>query len=308
MLLSMAPLHFIRSQWLKWGKTWLFVYVMPLVPALASHGPVASIVTSFHSLGQGNWNKVQLDLVKPLTLVSVSHDADGIISGTVAFLMWKWLKWGAAWHFWSCAAIGIDIGSMWCWWYCQWHHCIFRSWWLKWGAPWWLFWSCYAIGNDIGITWYHSIVKGITTFLTSRQSKWGPIWLFGYVTQLLLPLASHNGIGFSVSVTWWSFWSCDTIGTNITWHWQDHQWYHLHSLQKLIKMRYNMIFLIMWYHWHLSWHHMTTNSIFSVTIAFLRSRQLKWHTTWLFDHMLLLVLVLVSHDHQQHCQWHHCIP
>ena len=44
---------------------------------------------TFYSLGEDNWNEVQLVHVMPLALVSVSHDADGIINGTIPFLMSK---------------------------------------------------------------------------------------------------------------------------------------------------------------------------------------------------------------------------
>ena len=45
----------------------------------------------------------------------------------------------------------------------------------------------------------------------------------------------------------------------------------------MIKMRCNMTYLIMWHHWHQHWHHI--DSFVNGTIAFLRSRQLKWGAT-----------------------------
>ena len=118
-----GTIAFIGSQWSIWDETWLFVHVIPLAPVLASKGANCTENDIVYSLSQDNWNEVQLGHVMPLALVSVSHDADGIINGTIPFLIAKWLN-ELINNFRSYAATGIDISSMWCWWYCQWHHCI----------------------------------------------------------------------------------------------------------------------------------------------------------------------------------------
>ena len=64
---------------------------------------------------QDNQNEVQQDLlgnVIPSAMALASHDADGIINGSIAFLRSRWLKWDAAWPF----------LVIWCHW--QWHHLI----------------------------------------------------------------------------------------------------------------------------------------------------------------------------------------
>ena len=58
--------------------------------------------TSYYLWGQDNWNEVQLGHVMPLALVSVSHNAYGIINGTILFLLSIWLKWSAAWFLVMC--------------------------------------------------------------------------------------------------------------------------------------------------------------------------------------------------------------
>ena len=71
------------------------------------------------------------------------------------------------------------------------------------------------------------------------------------------------------------------------WHWnQHHQWHHCICLAQIIKMRCNIGtgVCITLGHWHRNG-----------TIAFLRSKQLKWGATWLFGHVMSLVLISVSH-------------
>ena len=57
------------------------------------------------------------------------------------------------------------------------------------------------------------IVKGTTTSLTSRQSKCGATWIFGHVTQLILPLAWHNATGVGVTLCHWHQCQCHVMLT-----------------------------------------------------------------------------------------------
>ena len=127
----------------------------------------------------------------------------------------------------SCDVIGTSVTIMWCWWYCQWHHCMLaqdnwnkmlhhlfghvmplplaltscdtdgilnsiiafiRSWWLKCGATW-LFWSYQTIGSNNGT------VNSITVFIRSRLSEWG------HVILLASTLASHSTYGIISGTT-----------------------------------------------------------------------------------------------------------
>ena len=142
--------HDFSLMWCYWDQCWHHMV------------PVGLKMTSLHPLRQDNWNVAQLGHVIPVALVSESHDADGIINGTIAFLISKWLKWSEAWLFWSCAAIGIYTDS-------KWYYCIvnstiaiLRSRWLKWSATW-LFAYRTPLApalqshdaNCVGVTWYH---------------------------------------------------------------------------------------------------------------------------------------------------------
>ena len=61
--------------------------MIPLAPVLVSNCNNGTEKDIIYSLGQENLNEVKLGHVMPLALVSVSHDADGIINGTTALLM-----------------------------------------------------------------------------------------------------------------------------------------------------------------------------------------------------------------------------
>ena len=74
--------------------------------------PTAPSMAPLHYLAQDTWNEVQHDIfshVKPLVSALASHDADGIINGTTAFLRIRQLKCGVTWLLWSCYTIGIGI-------------------------------------------------------------------------------------------------------------------------------------------------------------------------------------------------------
>ena len=99
---------FLRSIWQKWCATWISCYVMPLTLVLVSHNAVSMLnvaITFFRSrqtkldvtwlfwscdtlaTGSGiiwcNWCWCH---IMPFGSVSVSHDANSIINGTIVFL------------------------------------------------------------------------------------------------------------------------------------------------------------------------------------------------------------------------------
>ena len=134
-----------------------------------------------------------------------------------------------------------------------------------------------------------------------------------------------------------AFWSHDSTGAGIsvTWCHQCHQSHHCIGLIKLIEIRCNMTFLVIWFHWlqhqdhvmpmalsmvllhsfckgnptevqHNYFFHMMqlapvlalwdADGIISGTIAFLRLMWSKWGATWLFGYCNSVVPVSVSHD------------
>ena len=153
-------------------------------------------MTSFHSLGQDNWNEVQLGHAMSLALMSESHDADGIINGTISFLMSKWLKWGAAWLLghvlplvltWEAYDTNSIVNGI---------TAFARSRWLKYSTtlP---FWSCHANDTDFGITWCHQH------------------WQRNHYILYIKTIKMRSNI---------TFWSCDTIAIAIAitlchWFW-----------------------------------------------------------------------------------------
>ena len=86
---------------------------------------MALSTVSLYTLCQGNQNNLQHSFYGheiPLILVSVPHDANSVINGTIPFARSRWSKGDAPWQFWWCDAICISI--MWCQWHRQWYHCI----------------------------------------------------------------------------------------------------------------------------------------------------------------------------------------
>ena len=151
----------------------------------------------FYSLGQDNWNEVQLGHDMPLALVSLSHDADGIINGTITVLTSMWLKWGAAW-----------LLVMFCLWHWHKQHVMLVIFsitplhWLGQGG-----WNevqhnffghvmpfALMLASHDGI----SIVKETTTFFTSRPLKLGATWIFW----------SCNTIAIAFGITWCLWFWC----------------------------------------------------------------------------------------------------
>ena len=113
----------------------------------------------------------------------------------------------------------------------------------------------------------------------SRWSKGAVTWLFGHVT-----------ICTSISIMWWQ------------WH---HQLYHCICLVKIIKMKYNITFLVMWCHLHILASH-DAHGIVNSTTAFIMSRQLKCDVTWLCSLCNAIGTGLSIICYQLHKKWHYC--
>ena len=157
---------------IKWGETWLYVHVMPLAHVLASHGAngIEHDIILFISSRKLKWGW-NLVMLCHWHWWHMSQDTDGIIIGTIPFLMSKWLRCGAAWLFGhvlhlvlayaACDADGIVNITI----------ALFRSMWLKWGATW-HFAYVMPLALMLASHYLISIVKGITTFLKWRPWKW----------------------------------------------------------------------------------------------------------------------------------------
>ena len=144
-----------------------------------------------------------------LLLAPVSHDADGVINGTIVLLRWRQSTWGATWPLWSCDANSIINGTI----------SFLRSRCSKSGATW-LLTSCNAIGTSIGITWHHGIINGTMAWL-----KWGATWLLCHLTPLVPALATYHANGAingtttflrSRKLNWDGTW---LLVMCIYWHW-----------------------------------------------------------------------------------------
>ena len=80
------------------------------------------LMVPLHSLGQDDQNEVQhdvLDHVTALAQASTSNYANGIVNGTITFLISKWSKWCAKSPIWSCnSSISVKVQdgmiSLWC--------------------------------------------------------------------------------------------------------------------------------------------------------------------------------------------------
>ena len=209
-----------------------------------------------------------------LASASVSCDADNIINHTIAFLSSKCSKWGAA-RLLSCYRPLASASAT----------------------------------NDADGT-----VNGTTKFLRSRQLKWGHVkvtalWIaplislgqndqndmqhdfFDHVTPLASLFVSHHATGFGVSIR------CHQ------WHYQCHcciPWV------KIIDMKCNITFLVLWHHLHWNWHnqwlslkflgqdeqhelqHDSFDHVMAITITWY-----KWHYEWHMTLMLEMVPSLV---------------
>ena len=197
-----------------------------------------------------------------LALVLVLHYADGIIIGAFPFLRSRLLKWGAAWLF------GHVLH-----WYWQKQHVIQM---VLQNALLHLLGQadlnevqCGFSGHGMPLALMLAscdsirIVKGTTTFLTSRQSKWGETWLFALWHSyhcmrhhlLLLVLLSHD---------------TTVINASVTWCLQHHKWNHYILGQD---KRSNFLVCVMLLALASAPH--DADGIFNSTITFLRSRWSK---------------------------------
>ena len=171
--------------------------------------PMALSIAPLYSLGQDHCTNVQhnfLSILMPLMLVSMSHNANSVIDGTILFVRSRWSK-----------ADTMTYLVIWCHWYQHQHHLIP----MASSTPLHLFsqddqnevqcdilsfWSFDAIGTVTSVIWcqHHHQWHHCTTYV--RTVKWGEIWLFGHAMPM--PSASHatNGTG------------------NGTWHWYEHQY------------------------------------------------------------------------------------
>ena len=92
-----------------------------------------------------------------------------------------------------------------------------------------------------------------------------------------------------VWVTWYHY-----IGLSITSCEQHHQLPHCIPYIKIIKGDATWL-LVMWCHWHQSWHHVMP-SVVNGTAVFLVSRSLILSAKWPFSHLMPLALASVSHN------------
>ena len=174
--------------------------------------PKVSSMASLHSLGEDNWNQVK----RPFWLCDVfgagifaSHDAKRILNGTSASLRLRQSKWHVAWLLRSHDATAISIHITWYHWHwcchvillhwCQ-HHVMWTALSM---AP--LHYLGQENQNEVQHDsfghvhyWHHfwhyfdSVVSCTTTFLWSRQSKWGATWLFAHLIPLALTSVLYN--------------------------------------------------------------------------------------------------------------------
>ena len=168
---SMAPLHSwgqnkrmrcnmsFLVMWCHWH--WYQCHMMWMVLSIAP----------LHSLGQDDWNEVEPDTlshVMSLALASVSHNANGVINGTIAFLRSKQSKWGNMTS-WSCETFSTTITC--CPWHLQWHHSLGQDYWN--GMQHDDFFShVTALVAALSSHETNSVVNATISFLRSRQSNW----------------------------------------------------------------------------------------------------------------------------------------
>ena len=171
---------------------------------------MVSSMASFHSSCQNDWNEVQHCflvicchwhwLKEHMILLALSNC-------TTVFVRPRWLKWGAKWLFWSCHAIGTNVGIALCTLYCQRNHYIpyiktinMRSnmtFLVKWH-------NCHSIG----ITWCH--------------------WYWHHILLLTSGSVSHdaysiiNGTIIFLGQDDRSELQHDILGHMIPWHWHRH--------------------------------------------------------------------------------------
>ena len=103
----------------------------------------------------------------------------------------------------------------------------------------------------------NGVINGNIALLGSRWSKWGVTWLCCLLTLMLVSCYANSVVSGTIAflrsrqLKWgvtWLFWSYDTNGAGIGLMWcqQHHQWYHCIPWIKMIGMRWNIPFLVMW--------------------------------------------------------------
>ena len=120
-----GTIAFLRPSWLKWSETWHFWSCDAIcnVIGIMCHQWQHQWHCWFLWSRQSKWGATWLfGHVMPLVLVSASHYANSIINDAIAFLRSRWLKSGKTLLIWSFDTICTSI--TWFWWHYQWHHCI----------------------------------------------------------------------------------------------------------------------------------------------------------------------------------------
>ena len=140
----------------------------------------------------------------PLMLVSVSHQANGVINGTIQLVRSRWPK-GDGHDFWSCDACDAtdtSITIMWCHWHQHHHH---------------------VMPMETSMAPLHLFSQ----YNQNKVQNWHWCW------HCLMPMASKTATLYSLGQDNWSqmqhdFWLFDAIGTGIsvTSCQQHHQQYH----------------------------------------------------------------------------------
>ena len=199
--------------------------------------------------------------------LAVSCDANGIISGTIAFLF-KAIKIRCYMTILSCDANDIVNGTI----------TFLKSRWSKWTTSW-------LFGHVVHWHQKHMVPMALSTAplhsLDKHDQHEVQHDLFGHVIPVAIALASHDvesivhgtigmrcnltylviechwcpagngtitGIIVSLTSAWlkwgatWPFLSCDAIGIFTNVHWWCHVWHHYNLYVKMIEMRCNMTF------------------------------------------------------------------
>ena len=158
--------------------------------------------------------------VMPTTLVSALCDVDSTISGMIAFFKSRWLKWGKTWLFWSCATIGTShaihvmvivllITQL---------HFLGQGNWNEMQHEFLV--NMMPVVLASASHYPNGIINGTIPFISSRWLKWVAIWLFSQIDH------------------WCRHWH------NLFLKYLE--WYHCISWIKVIEIRGNMTFLVMW--------------------------------------------------------------
>ena len=136
--------------------------------------------------------------------------------------------------FWSCAATGIDMHSMWCWQHCQWHHCICLVTMIemRWNM------TFLVISCHWHWCWHRMMASALSkeplhSLHNQNEEQHEITWLFGHVTQLPLPLASHDAIGVGVTHCHWHQCQC--------------------HIELTVSYMAHYIFRLRWWKWAAAW-------------------------------------------------------